>query len=181
MRWAPITLVVIRGLCDFGLSVEPKSLLVVEAPGSKTAEVTVESIGNCQGVDLSPALVGLPRGVTAAFAPPSLEGTVGGTANSTMSITVSADAPNGTYPLTILASNGTYSRSAPFTLVISNAQLQTSSIGLGVAVIAIGAGAAVALAGFGVALRQQTNYCRFCGSQIPRNSRHCQSCGRRLT
>ena len=75
VRWAQITLAVSRGPCDFGLAVEPKSLLV-EAPGSKTAEVTMYSIGNCQGAGLSPGLVGLPRGVTATFAPLSLKGTV---------------------------------------------------------------------------------------------------------
>jgi hypothetical protein len=43
---------------------------------------------------------------------------IGGTANSIMRITVGADAVNGTYPLTIVASNGTATRSTPFTLII---------------------------------------------------------------
>jgi len=179
VRWAPITLVVIRGLCDFGLAVEPKSLLV-EAPGSKTVEVALGSIGNCEGVNVSLHITGLPPGVTVTFAPPSLEGSVGGTTESTMSIIVSADASDGTFPLTIVGVAGTYTSSLPFTLIVSKPTVAGTGMGFVFAIVGIGAGAAVALAGFAVALRG-TNYCRFCGSQIPRNSRHCQSCGRRLT
>jgi len=179
VRSAPIIMTVIRGLCDFGLAVEPKSF-VVEAHGSKTAEVTLSSIGNCEGVNVSLHISGLPPGVTVTFAPPSLEGTVGGTAESTMSIIVSADASDGIFSLTIVGLADTLIISVPFTLIVSEPKVAGTGMGFVFAIVGIGAGAAVALAGFAVAL-SGTNYCRFCGNQIPRNSRHCQSCGRRLT
>ena len=106
---------------------------------------------------------------------------MGSTTNSTMTINVGASAPPGTYPLTIVAYNGTMTRSTPFVLVILVEVSPPSSVGFAFVIIAIGAGAAAALAGFVVALGQGSNYCRFCRSQIPRNSRFCQSCGRRLT
>jgi hypothetical protein len=66
------------------------------------------------------------------------------------------------------------------TAATQTGSVQASGIGLAFAVIGIGAGAAVALAGFGVALTQQTHYCRYCGNRIARTSRYCQYCGRPL-
>jgi len=59
--------------------------------------------------------------------------------------------------------------------------IQTSSLGLGFALVGIGAGVAVALAGFGVALTKPMNYCRYCGKRVARDSRYCQFCGRQLS
>ena len=66
------------------------------------------------------------------------------------------------------------------TAVTQTGSVQASGMGLAFVVIGIGAGAAVGLAGFGVALAQQTQYCRYCRGRIARNSRYCQYCGRPL-
>jgi hypothetical protein len=181
VRWIPIILNVTQPLCDWTLTVEPTSL-VVKVPGSRTAEVTLYSIGNCEvyNINVSLLMTGLPPGVTATFAPPSLKGTVGGTTESTMSISVSADASDGTFPLTIVGTADTYSSTMPFTLTVGEPSVAGFGTGLAFAIIGIGAGVAVALAGFGVALTQQTNYCRYCGNRVARDSRYCQFCGRQL-
>lgn len=66
------------------------------------------------------------------------------------------------------------------TTAAQTASAQPSGMGLAFVMIGIGAGVAVALAGFGVAISQQTQYCRYCGNRVPRYSRYCQYCRRLL-
>jgi len=115
-RWVVVTLNVVIPPADFKVEVSPNSL-TINTTESKNAIVTVTSIGTFnQNVTLS--VTGLPAHVTVTFTPPAPQPPAGGTADSIMRITVGADAVNATYPLTIVGSNGTATRSAPFTLTI---------------------------------------------------------------
>jgi len=123
VKWVLITLNVTLALADFVVSVSPSSL-TINATDSKTAVVTVSSIGPFnQNVTLN--VTGLPSDVTATFTPESPKPPPGGAANSIMRINVGANALNGTYPLSIVGSNGTCTpaskctRSTPFTLIIT--------------------------------------------------------------
>ncbi len=116
VKWVLVTLNVTIAPADFQLSVSPNSL-TINTTESKTAIVTVTSIGMFnQNVTLN--VTGLPSHVAATFTPSAPKPPVGGTASSVMRINVGADAANGTYPLTIVGSNGTATRSTPFTLII---------------------------------------------------------------
>jgi hypothetical protein len=115
-RWVVVTLNIVIPPADFKVDVSPNSL-TINTTESKTTIVTVTSIGTFnQNVTLS--VTGLPAYVTVTFTPPAPKPPAAGTANSIMRITVGADAVNGTYPLTIVGSNGTATRSTPFTLII---------------------------------------------------------------
>lgn len=148
-RWVTVTLDVIIPTGDFQVSVSP-NFLTINVTESKTAIVTVTAIASfSQGVPLS--VTGLPAHVRVTFTPPVVTPPPAGTASSTMRIDA-ADAPGGTYPLTIVGVSGTATRSTPFTLAIwpnTIVGISTQS-GLAFAVIAIGAG--VAAAGVGVAV-----------------------------
>jgi len=121
-KWALVTLVVIMPPANFQVSVSPTSL-TINTTESKTAIVTVTSIGTFnQNVTLS--VTGLPAHVTVTLTPPAPKPSPGSTANSIMRIDVGADAINGTYPLTIVGSNGTAIRSTPFTLIIVKKPVQ---------------------------------------------------------
>ncbi len=116
VKWALVTLNVTIAPADFAISVNP-NLLTINTTESKTAIVTVTSIGMFnQNVTLN--ATGLPSDVTATFAPPAPRPPAGGTASSVMRINVGANAQNGTYHLTITGTNGTATRTTPFTLII---------------------------------------------------------------
>ncbi|WP_455363296.1 hypothetical protein [[Eubacterium] cellulosolvens] len=116
VKWVLVTVDVTIALPDFEISVSPDSL-TIDTTESKTAIVTVTSIGMFnQNVTLN--VTGLPADVAVEFNPLSPRPPPGGVASSTMSIHVGWDAPNGTYPLTIMGSNTTLAKSAPFTLII---------------------------------------------------------------
>ena len=116
VKWVLVTLDVTLAPADFQLSVTPNSL-TINTTESKTAIVTVTSIGMfSQNVTLS--ATGLPSHVTATFTPSAPKPPAGDVASSILRISVGADAANGTYALTIVGSNGTATRSTPFTLVV---------------------------------------------------------------
>jgi len=145
VKWVLVTLNVTMAPADFQLSVLPNSL-TINTTESKTAVVTVTSIGMFnQNVTLN--VTGLPPHVTATFTPPAPKPPAGSTASSIMRISVGADAANGTYPLTIVGSNGTRTRSTPFTLVIVKKPvpaipLMTLLLILGLALLGIALGLA---------------------------------------
>jgi hypothetical protein len=115
-KWVLVTLNVTMAPADFQLSVSPNSL-TINTTESKTAVVTVTSIGMFnENVTLN--VTGLPAHVTVTFTPPAPKPPAGSTASSIMRINVGADAANGTYPLTIIGSDGGMTRSTPFTLII---------------------------------------------------------------
>ena len=115
-RSALVTLVVVGRPTDFGISVSPNSL-TINVTDSKTAIVTVTSIAAFnQNVTLN--VTGVPAHVTVTFSPPAPKPLPASTASSIMRFNVGPDAVNGTYPLIITGSNGTATRSTPFTLTI---------------------------------------------------------------
>ncbi|WP_330294541.1 glycosyl hydrolase family 18 protein [Streptomyces sp. NBC_00503] len=98
---------------DFSLSVAPGSASVAPG-GSTTATVTTAvTSGNAKTVALT--ATGAPAGVTATLSPASV--TAGGSAQLTVS--ASASAVPGTYPLTITGAAGTLTHSGTFTLTVS--------------------------------------------------------------
>jgi Pro-kumamolisin, activation domain len=105
---ASVTLVV----TDFGISATPSSQTIVQGnPASYTVALTVSS-GFAGTVNFSVA--GLPPSATAVFNPSSL------TASGTTSLTISTSTstPFGTYSLTITATDGIDTRTAPVTLLV---------------------------------------------------------------
>jgi hypothetical protein len=201
VKWALVTLNVTIALPDFEISVSPDSL-TIDTTESKTAIVTVTSIGMFnQNVTLNAA--GLPADVAAEFAPPSPRAPPGDTASSTMRIHVGWNAPNGTYALTVTGSNGTRTKSAPFTLIIlkkpeSPLPLMTLLIVLGLVLLSV----ATSLLALRLSLRKRRPYgpsvaqrpaaphraypirsaapwirCPRCGTPIPAERPQCPLCG----
>jgi hypothetical protein len=193
-RWVIVTLNVVIAPADFSVSVSPNSL-TINTTESKTAIVTVTSIGNYnQNTTLD--VTGLPAHVTATFTPPAPQPPAGGAANSIMRITVGADAINGTYPLTIVGSNGTATRSTPFTLVIVKPpQPGIPWLTLLLILLAALAGVILGLLAYALSSRgrptgpsglkyvvpanAQRMRCPNCGNPIPLDTVFCPFCGRR--
>lgn len=97
---------------DFSVAVSPNSGSVT-AGSAVTATVQTQTVtGQPQTVQLSAS--GLPSGATASFNPASVS--TGG--SSTLTISTTAAAVNGTFPVTITAS-GSVSRTATYTLTVT--------------------------------------------------------------
>ena len=193
-KWVIVTLNVLQIPSDFSLSVSPTSL-TINTTESKTAIVTVTSIGTFnQNVTLS--LPGLPAHVTVTFTPPAPQPPAGGTANSIMRITVGADAVNGTYPLTIVGSNVTATRSTPFTLIIEKPKpAGIPWLTLLLILLAALAGVVLGLVAYALSSRgrpsgpsgmkyvvpvnAQRMTCPNCGNPIALDTVYCPFCGRR--
>jgi hypothetical protein len=194
--WVIVTLNVIAIPPDFSLSVSPSSL-TINTTESKTAIVTVTSIGTFnQNVTLS--VTGLPAHVTVTFTPPAPKPSPGSTASSIMRINVGADAINGTYPLTIVGSNGTCgppcTRSTPFTLIIVKPApppipwitflllLLAAILGITLALVAYalsGRGRPSAQRMYVVPAAAHRVRCPNCGRPIAVGAAYCPFCGRR--
>ena len=110
---------------DFAL-LAASSVLTVLQRSSAAVAITTTVVGNFSG-SLSLSVSPLPPGVTALFAPPSLDAPGAGGAI----LTVSADAstPAGTFPLTVTGSDGTLTRAATVSLTV----LQVYDLSAGVA------------------------------------------------
>jgi hypothetical protein len=193
-RWVIVTLIVVIAPADFSLGVSPNSL-TINTTESKTAIVTVTSIGAYnQNTTLN--VTGLPAHVTATFAPPAPQPPAGGTANSIMRITVGADAVNGTYPLTIVGSNGTLTRSTPFTLtIVKPAPAGIPWLTLLLILLAALAGVILGLVAYALSSRgrpsgpsglkyvvpvnAQRMSCPYCGNPIALDTVYCPFCGRK--
>src|SRR5262249_16408390 len=76
------------------------------------------TIGALSGFSGSTVLTvaGLPAGVTAGFAPP----TISGSGSSTLTFTVSAGAPPRTHPITVAATSGSLSHTANLNLAVTD-------------------------------------------------------------
>jgi hypothetical protein len=152
-HWVIVTLDVIKDPGDFTISVSP-NLLSINRGESKTVIAKVTKIGVCSLPPTALSVTGLPANVTGTFTPLVVQPPGGGTANSTMTISVRPDAINGTYHLLVIGGNSTCgpacTRDTPFTLIV----LPTPSgagvnVGVGFAFVGIGLG--IAVAGIGVA------------------------------
>ena len=115
---------------DFGLSLSPSSLSLVQgASGSSTVATTVTS-GSAQSVSLSAS--GLPAGATASFSPASV--TAGG--SSTLTVSAGTAAP-GTYSVTVTGAGPAATHSASLDLTVTaapanavqNGGFETGSLG----------------------------------------------------
>jgi hypothetical protein len=110
---------------DFSVSVSPAAQTVAPA-GTATYSVTVAGQAGFAG-QVSLAGTGGPSGTTVSFSPQSLAG--GGT--STMTVTIPAGAPDGSFSLAVTATSGTQVRSAsPVTLDVTSASAALGAIGI---------------------------------------------------
>jgi len=193
-KWVIVTLNVIIHPADFSVSVSPNSL-TINTTESKNAIVTVTSIGTFnQNVTLS--VTGLPAHVTVSFTPPAPKPPAAGTADSIMRITVGADAVNATYPLTIVGSNGTATRSTPFTLIIVKPPqhgipwltllliILMALLGVVFGLVAYAISSRRGPSGPGglkyvVPMNAQRMRCPNCGQQIALDTVYCPFCGRK--
>ena len=195
VRSVLVTLNVTRAPADFAVSVSPNSL-TINTTESKTAIVTVSSIGLFnQNVTLN--VTGLPSDVIVTFTPSAPKPPAEGSASSIMRINVGANAVNGTYPLTIVGTNGTATRSAPFTLTIVKKPvpvipwwtlflilaLAVLGVALGLLAYALSSrrGAALARGGrmYVVPAAAQRVRCQHCGRPIALQAVYCPYCRQR--
>jgi uncharacterized repeat protein (TIGR01451 family) len=105
---------------DFSLSVTPGSQPVT-AGSSIAYTVTAAGTNGFSGT-IGFSVSGLPSGVTASFAPPS----VSGSGSSTLTISTTSGVSSGTSPLTVSASSPSVSHNASVSLVVNTAPLAPS-------------------------------------------------------
>jgi subtilisin family serine protease len=98
---------------DYTVGVSPSSVTVA-AGGQASYGVTVTGVNGFAG-DVALSLNGLPSSVGSATFSPAV---VSGGGPSQLTVTTSASAPPGTYPLTITGTSGTTTHTATATLVI---------------------------------------------------------------
>jgi parallel beta-helix repeat protein len=108
---------------DFALALVPPSQPVVAGTsGAYTAAVSaLNSFDGTVGLTVS----GLPTGVRASFAPPSLTGS----GASTLTLSVAASTFPGTYTLSVRATNGAFDHVTPLTLVVTTGCLTAGATG----------------------------------------------------
>lgn len=94
----------------FSLGASPSSESIVAGTAGNVT-VTVTGASGFSGV-VGFSVTGMPAGVTASFAPP----TVTGSGSSMLTLSVGSAVPSGSYPLTITGTSGALLKSAPFTL-----------------------------------------------------------------
>lgn len=98
---------------DFSLSLSPSSLSTPEgSEGIHDVTVTISRTNLADDVTLS--LSGAPAGVTSSFSP----ATTGGD-SSTLTLTVAATTPQGSYPLAVKGTVGVMERTTPLTLNVT--------------------------------------------------------------
>ena len=112
VRTAPVTLVV-SPPPDFGLTVTPAALTVVSG-GTGAATVGVAALDGF-AADVALSVTGLPAEVGTATVTPAVV-SVAGTAQ--LLVTVRADAPAGSYPVTVTGTGGGRSHTAAVTVVV---------------------------------------------------------------
>ena len=104
---------------DFTVAASPSSLSIPQG-GSGGSTVTVTSLnGFNSAVGLS--CTGLPSGVTCGFSPASLTPTANGSATSALTVSVSAGAAAGSYPLQVTGTSVSLSHSTPLSLTVTPA------------------------------------------------------------
>jgi subtilisin family serine protease len=97
---------------DFTLSAVPPTV-ALGAGGSAIATVTSTALFGFSGV-IGLNVIGLPPGVTPAFAPP----TITGSGTSVLTMTSNGAVSSGTYPITVQGTSGTLARNTTFNLLI---------------------------------------------------------------
>ena len=102
------------GAADFSVNATPASRTVAQN-SSTTFTVSVVPVNNYTGT-ITFSVTGLPAGATASFAP----ATVTNSGSTVLTITTAATTALGSYPLTIVGSDGTVGHTAPVTLLVAN-------------------------------------------------------------
>jgi len=122
---------------DFTVSASPSSLSVVQG-ASGTSTATVASLnGFSAGVSLS--CTGLPAGATCAFVPASVTPPANGSDTSGLTLSVDAGVAPGSYPFSVVGTNGASTRSAPLALTVTPPPDFTVSVSPGSLTIGQGA------------------------------------------
>ena len=102
---------------NFTISASPSSLTIAQgSPGTSTITTTVSG-GFSSSISLS--ATGVPTGTTVSFNPSMI--LAPGAGSSTMTITVGASTPVGTYPITVTGNGGGIQRTATVTLTVTAA------------------------------------------------------------
>jgi hypothetical protein len=104
---------------DFSISASPTSLTIQQG-SSGSSTITINSInGFNQPVQLS--VSGAPSGVTATLSPSQVTPPAGGTATSTLTVSVGATATPGSYTLTVTGTSGALTHNTYISLEITAA------------------------------------------------------------
>jgi serine protease AprX len=105
---------------NFSLAASPSSRTVVPG-GSTTYSITATATGGFSN-SVSLSISGLPAGAGGSFNPSSVTPTFNG-ANSTLTVTTTggnSPTPDGTYTLTVTATDGNITRQTTVTLVVAS-------------------------------------------------------------
>lgn len=100
---------------DFSISASP-SALTIRSGTKGTSRITVSSINSFSGAVALAATY--PNGWTVTFNPPSVTPPSGGTATSTLSITVPTSARSGKYTITVKGTSGSLTYSVTITVTV---------------------------------------------------------------
>src|SRR5271166_2220010 len=100
---------------NFTISASPSSLSVVQGNQGTSTLTTAISGGFNSAISLSAS--GVPTGTTVSFNPQSIPAP--GSGNSTMTITVGASTPVGSYPITVTGNGGGVQQNATVTLTVT--------------------------------------------------------------
>ena len=113
---ATVTLTVIAAP-SFTISASPASLSVAQGKQGNSTITTTISGGFNSAISLSAS--GMPSGTTVSFNPATIPAP--GSGNSTMTITVGASTPVGTYPITVTGNGGGVQQTATVALTVTAA------------------------------------------------------------
>ena len=109
---------------SFTISASPSSLRVAQGNQGTSTITTTISGGFSSAIALSAS--GMPSGTTVSFNPQTIP--TPGSGNSTMTITVGASTPVGTYPITVTGNGGGVQQNATVTLTVTGAATAISYV-----------------------------------------------------
>jgi len=111
------TLPSVHAAADFSVSVSPSSLSVAQGSSGTTTVIVSSLSGFSSPVSL--AVFGLPAGVLAGFGTNPVTPPAGGTASSSLIVSVGVSVVAASYTLTVAGTSGTVSHSAALTLTVT--------------------------------------------------------------
>jgi N-acetylneuraminic acid mutarotase len=112
----------------FDLACSPASLSA--APGAQSAATGTVTSANGFAGSVALSTSGLPAGVTAAFSPQSVSPQPGGSAASTLTLSVGAATAPGTYSVAVTATSGGLTRTQSVDLTVSSAAARGDAVAL---------------------------------------------------
>jgi hypothetical protein len=124
-KQATVSLTVNAPERDFAITVTPNTLTLPQA-SSGSASVSVQSVGAFSD-PVNLATSNLPGGITASFAQNPVTVSPGGTALTTMSLTVSRSVGPGTYSFTVTGTSGTLVKQSAVTVVVTGCLIATAT------------------------------------------------------